>query len=76
MLLQAMERVEALAATSAQAAAEAAGSATEQHVSLQCLATMSQQLSEVSERLRGSVVRFSILGRGHDTAEYAAVLRP
>ncbi|MDP3775895.1 MAG: methyl-accepting chemotaxis protein [Gemmatimonadales bacterium] len=76
VLLQAMERVEALAATSAQAAAEAAGSATEQHVSLQRLATMSQQLSEVSERLRGSVVRFSILGRGHDTAEYAAVLRP
>ncbi|MEK6610387.1 MAG: hypothetical protein AABZ35_05665 [Gemmatimonadota bacterium] len=43
---------------------------------MQRLAAMSQQLSEVSERLRGSVVRFSILGRVHDPAEYAAVLSP
>jgi len=75
-LLHAMDKVEALATTSAHAAAEAAGSATEQHVSLQRLAAMSQQLAEVSERLRGSVVRFSVIGRVHDTAEYAAVRRP
>ncbi len=75
-LLGAMEKVEALASTSAQAAAEAAGSATEQHVALQRLAAMSQQLAEVSERLRGSVVRFSVIGRVHDTAEYVTVPRP
>ncbi len=72
-LVQAMERVAARAATSADNAAEAAGAATEQHVALQRLAGTSQQLADVAMRLRGSIVRFSILGRKHDTAEYVTL---
>jgi hypothetical protein len=48
---------------------------TEQHAALQHLATTSQQLAEVAERLRRSIVRFSVLGRQRDTAEYPAVQR-
>ncbi len=69
-LLAAMDRVGDLAAGSAAGAAEAAGAATEQHVSLQRIADTSSRLSEVAERLRGAIVRFSVLGRQHDTAEY------
>ncbi len=72
-LVQAMDRVAALAATSADHAAEAAGAATEQHVALQRLAGTSQQLADVALRMRGSIVRFSVLGRKHDTAEYVTV---
>ncbi len=74
-LLAAMDEVAGLAATSADSAAAAAGAATEQHVALQQLAATSQQLADVAERLRGSIVRFSVLGRRHDTAEYAALAR-
>ena len=72
-LLSAMGRVEALSGASADGAAEAAGAVTEQHVALQRLATTSQQLADVAERLRGAIVRFSVLGRRHDTAEYVAI---
>jgi methyl-accepting chemotaxis protein len=72
-LLSAMARVEALSGASADGAADAAGAVTEQHVALQQLAATSQQLADVAERLRGAIVRFSVLGRRHDTAEYAAV---
>jgi methyl-accepting chemotaxis protein len=74
-LLAAMEKVEKLAAASADGALEAAGAATEQHVALRQLATMSQQLADVAVRMRGAVVRFSVLGRQHETAEYVAVRR-
>ena len=74
-LLAAMGRVEALSGSSADGAAEAAGAVTEQHVALQRLATTSHQLADVSERLRGAIVRFSVLGRRHDTAEYVVVRR-
>ena len=72
-LLEAMGRVERLAAGSADSAAEAAGAVTEQHLALQRIADTAQQLSDVAERMRGSIVRFSVIGRRHDTAEYAAL---
>jgi methyl-accepting chemotaxis protein len=75
-LLAAMGQVETLAAGSADSAAEAAGAVTEQHVALQRIADTSRQLAEVAERMRASIVRFSVLGRRHDTAEYAAIQRP
>ena len=74
-LLSAIGRVEALSGASADGAAEAAGAVTEQHVALQRLATTSQQLADVSERLRASIARFSVLGRQRDTAEYPVVQR-
>jgi methyl-accepting chemotaxis protein len=74
-LLEAMGVVERLAAGSADGAAEAAGATTEQHVALQDLAASAQRMADVAERLRGAIVRFSVLGRRHDTAEYAT-LRP
>ncbi len=74
-LLVAMERVEKLTAGSADSAAEAAGAVTEQHVALQRIADTSQQLADVAERMRRSIVRFSVIGRRHDTAEYAAIRR-
>ncbi len=74
-LLAAMDRVETLAAGSADSAAEAAGAVTEQHVALQRIADTAQQLTDVAERLRGSIVRFSVVGRQHDTAEYATINR-
>jgi methyl-accepting chemotaxis protein len=75
-LLAAMGEVESLAAGSADSAAEAAGAVTEQHVALQRIADTSHLLSEVAERMRGAIVRFSVIGRQHDTAEYAAIRRP
>ncbi|MFI5206566.1 MAG: methyl-accepting chemotaxis protein [Gemmatimonadales bacterium] len=75
-LLSAMGEVETLAAGSADSAAQAAGAVTEQHVALQRIADTSRQLSEVAERMRGAIVRFSVIGRRHDTAEYAAIRRP
>lgn len=75
-LTAAMDRVAQLTGSSADSAADAAGAATEQHVALAQLATTSQQLSEVAERLRGLIVKFSVLGRRHDTAEYAAIRTP
>jgi len=74
-LLEAMARVAGISETSAAGAADAAGAVTEQHVAFQRLATTSQQLADVAERLRGSIVRFSILGRQRDTAEYPTVRR-
>jgi len=74
-LLAAMERIETLSAGSADSAAQAAGAVTEQHVALQRIATTSQQLAEVAVRMRGVIVRFSVLGRQHDTAEYATIRR-
>ena len=74
-LLAAMEHLETLSAGSADSAAQAAGAVTEQHVALQRIAATSQQLAEVAERMRGVIVRFSVLGRQHDTAEYAAIRR-
>lgn len=72
-LLGAMAKVASISESSAAGAADAAGAVTEQHVALQRLATTSQQLADVAERLRGSIVRFSVLGRQRDTAEYAIV---
>jgi methyl-accepting chemotaxis protein len=72
-LLDAMQRIGDLASGSASAAAEVAGAVTEQHMAVQRLADTSEMLADVAERLRGSIVRFSVLGRRHDTAEYAAV---
>ena len=72
-LLDALGRVEQLTAGSAESAAEAAGAVTEQHVALQRLANTSRELADVAGRLRGSIVRFSVLGRRHDTAEYATI---
>ncbi len=74
-LLDAMAQVASISESSAAGAAEAAGAVTEQHVALQRLATTSQQLADVAERLRGSIVRFSVLGRQRDTAEYPTVQR-
>ncbi len=74
-LLETMGRVAELSGGSADAAAEAAGAMTEQHVSLQRIADTSQELAEVAERMRRSIVRFSVIGRRHDTAEYAAISR-
>ncbi|HEY2806452.1 MAG TPA: methyl-accepting chemotaxis protein [Gemmatimonadales bacterium] len=74
-LLEAMGKVEGLAAGSADSAAQAAGAMTEQHVSLQRIADTAQELAAVAERMRGSIVRFSVIGRRHDTAEYAAIHR-
>jgi hypothetical protein len=71
-----MERVETLATGSADSAAEAAGAVIEQHVALQRIADTSQRLSDVAERMRGAIVRFSVLGRRNDTAEYAALRAP
>jgi hypothetical protein len=70
-----MGRVEGLAAGSADNAAQAAGAMTEQHVSLQRVADTAQELAAVAERMRASIVRFSVIGRRHDTAEYAAIRR-
>ncbi len=75
-LLAAMGEVETLAAGSADSAAQAAGAVTEQHLALQRIADTSRQLSDVAERMRGAIVRFSVIGRRHDTAEYVAVRRP
>ena len=72
-LLGAVERVESLAAESADSAAQAAGAATEQHVALQRIADTSHELADVAERMRGAIVRFSVIGRRHDTAEYSAI---
>jgi methyl-accepting chemotaxis protein len=75
-LLAAMGEVETLAAGSADSAAQAAGAVTEQHLALQRIADTSRQLSDVAERMRGAIVRFSVLGRRRATAEYAAIRRP
>ena len=75
-LLGAMDRIEHLAGGSADNAAQAAGAVTEQHLSLQAIADTSAQLADVAERMRGAIVRFSVLGRRHDTAEYATIRRP
>ncbi|MFI5278864.1 MAG: methyl-accepting chemotaxis protein [Gemmatimonadales bacterium] len=75
-LLAAMGEVETLAAGSADSAAQAAGAVTEQHVALQRIADTSRQLSDVAERMRGAIVRFSVIGRRHDTAEYVTIHRP
>jgi methyl-accepting chemotaxis protein len=72
-LLGAMDRTQHLAASSADSAAQAAGAVTEQHVSLQRIADTSKELSDVAERMRGAIVRFSVIGRQHDTAEYTAL---
>ncbi len=74
-LLDALQRVDVLAGASAGSAAQAAASTTDQHVALNELATTAQHLSAVAERLRGSIARFSVLERRHDTAEYATVRR-
>jgi len=74
-LFAAMGRIERLSAGSADQAAQAAGAVTEQHVSLQRIAATSQQLADVAVRMRGVIVRFSVLGRQHDTAEYVAITR-
>jgi methyl-accepting chemotaxis protein len=75
-LLTAMERVQTIATSSADSAAQAAGAVTEQHVALQRIADTSRQLSDVAERMRVAIVRFSVLGRQRDTAEYVAIRRP
>jgi methyl-accepting chemotaxis protein len=72
-LLDALDRVDALAASSAARAAAAAGAAAGQHQALRHLADTSRNLADVAGRLRQSIVRYSVLGRRHDTAEYAAV---
>ena len=72
-LLDALGRVEALASGSADSASEAAGAVAEQHRALRRLADTAQQLADVAGRLRGSIARFSVVGRRHDTAEYAAI---
>jgi methyl-accepting chemotaxis protein len=72
-LLDALGRMEALTAGAAERANAAAGAVTGQHQALRHLADTSRQLAEVAGRLRQSIVRFSVLGRRHDTAEYAAV---
>ena len=72
-LLAAVERAQSLATGSADSAAQAAGAATEQHVALQRIADTSKELADVAERMRGAIVRFSVLGRRHDTAEYTAL---
>ncbi len=74
-LLDAMAAIGRVTEGAAAGAAEAAGAVTEQHVALRRLSETAQRLAEVAERMRGSIVRFSVLGRQHDTAEYAA-LRP
>lgn len=74
-LLEAMGKVERLASGSAAGAADAAGAVTEQHVALHHLADTASRLAEVAERMRGAIVRFSVLGRQHDTAEYTTVPR-
>lgn len=74
-LLEAVVQLEQLADQSAASALDAAGAATGQHVALSQLAATSRSLAEVAERLRGSIVRFSVLGRRHDTAEYASVVK-
>jgi len=74
-LLGAMEQVGSLTADSADSAALAAGAVTEQHQALQRIADTSRELADVAERMRGAIVRFSVLGRRHDTAEYVT-LRP
>jgi len=75
-LLSAVARSQTLAAGSADSAAQAAGAVTEQHVALQRMADTSSQLSDVAERMRGAIVRFSVLGRRHDTAEYTTLGPP
>ena len=72
-LLAAVERAQSLASGSADSAAQAAGAATEQHVALQRIADTSKELSDVAERMRGAIVRFSVIGRRHDTAEYTTL---
>jgi methyl-accepting chemotaxis protein len=72
-LLAAMDQVAALAAAAAEGAAQTAGAVTQQQAAMERLAATAQQLADVAERLRGAVVRFTVLGRRHDTAEYVAV---
>jgi methyl-accepting chemotaxis protein len=72
-LLDALGRVETLAAGSADSAAAAAGAVSDQAFALERLTATSKDLADVAGRLRGSIVRFSVLGRRHDTAEYAAI---
>jgi len=72
-LLDALGRADELAAGAAQSAAETAGAVTGQQAALEDLAETSRQLADVAGRLRGSIAAFSVLGRRHDTAEYAAV---
>jgi methyl-accepting chemotaxis protein len=74
-LLGAIRRVQDISDASADQAAAAAAAVASQHASLAALVTTSRQLAELSERMRGAIVRFSVLGRQHDTAEYAAVRR-
>ncbi len=74
-LLDAMAAIGRFTDGAADGAAAAAGVVTEQHVALRRLAETAQRLAGVAERMRGSIARFSVLGRQHDTAEYAA-LRP
>jgi methyl-accepting chemotaxis protein len=75
-LLDGMERVGGLAATSAEHAAQAAGAATDQQVALQRLTVSTRELAQVAERLRGSIVRFSVLGHRPDTVTYATLDHP
>jgi methyl-accepting chemotaxis protein len=72
-LLDALGHVDELGTGSAQRAAAAAAAVAEQTQALQHLAGTSRDLADVAGRLRQSIARWSVLGRRHDTAEYAAV---
>jgi len=72
-LLDALGRADALAAGAATSAVEAASVVTGQGAALRQLADTARQLADVAGRLRGSIAAYSVLGRRHDTAEYAAV---
>jgi len=71
-LAQSLQQVAATSAASSESANGAAASTQAQITSMGDLTVTSQQLAQLAERLRGSIARFSVLSREHQTAERRA----
>src|SRR5713101_8050669 len=75
-LAQSLQQVATISSGSSQRADGAASATQAQITSMGDLTATSQQLAQLAERLRGSIARFSVLGRDQDTAEHRALRQP
>src|SRR6266852_5353095 len=71
-LAQSLAQVAAISSASSQSADGAAAATQAEITSMGDLTATSQQLAQLAERLRGSIARFSVLGREQQTLEQPA----
>lgn len=72
-LAESLQQVAAISSTSSESADGASAATKTQITSMGDLTATSQQLAQLAERLRGSIARFSVLGRDQQTVERPAV---